>query len=351
MIARPPYVPILKWKLSERDALLGLDSQIKHRVLPCIEIRQMKSAADFYYKFFNSWNRSALIDYSGPEGMLEPSRLHAFEDLIADIQSKALPITPVLNPFDPICVSQSRVRPSLVANNSLIFRLRGGVAVIDESWLQHIQDVVGQCQRDGTSVGLMMDLACHRPLPDAEFHKLCFALSQLSGLVCGPVYLASGAYPSSLQSVGQGVAELRRDDWLQWSLVAAKLSEIPVGFSDYVCTCPTWSDTETVKRGPNAIRYATYDSWLVVRGSESSAAEAIRLAKLFLITFGERFEGADFSLGDRQIVLKAANAQPPRFSVSPAKHLWEALIHHISFVVKRQYVGGQAVSNNDRAIF
>lgn len=335
---KPAYIPILKWQYCEQRALLGLNSDVQQKILPCIEIREKKSHKNFLQTYSKHWNQAALFDYSDPSGLLDPNRESQFSQTILLCKKRALPLLPVINPSDSICQANNSFIEKFVSGGKVFLRPRMKLDELNQLLNNYLLPVIARCKSAGIGVGILADLGCTPAFDEKNLDGLNAFLRVLSTQDIDDLYLASGAYPGTLTSIGQGVGAVPRNDWILWHSVKETLHDITLGYSDYASVCPNWTEEVIIKNGPLAIRYATHDSWIIVRGgNEKSTQEAIALSKIFFAVHNT-IESKEFSVGNRNLYNKANDSIPMRYKrCSAADHVWEALDHHISYVIKRQY--------------
>lgn len=338
---RPAYIPILKWQVCEMKALLGLDPEVQQKILPCIEIRKKKFHANFILAYAETWNREALFDYSDPNGQLTPDRELQLSYTLQQSRKRFLPLIPALNPMDSVFNPQNPFIDKALSGEKLFLRPRIKIDELNQMLDQYLGPIITRCKSAGIQIGILADFGCTPSLTDIHQQQLQKFFSDVSRLPINSVHLASGAYPGTLKKIGQGVGVINRDDWVLWNGLKEKLN-IPLGYSDYASICPTWSEDVKKQMGPLAIRYAIHDKWLIVRGgNEKTTQEAINLSKLFFAVYKKLAENREFSLGDRNLYAKADDAAPMKDKhCSAADHVWEAIDHHITYVIKRQYING-----------
>lgn len=337
----PTYIPILKWQACEMKALLGLYPDIQRAVLPCIEVREPRFHANFIQTYLKNWNRPALFDYSNPQGLLTSVRQSQFVETIVQSRKLGLPLLPVINPADSICTLKNPFLENILSDGRVFLRPRVKLDDLKSSLIRLLLPVTARCRAANIKVGILLDLGCTPTLSGSHRAQLGALVRELSLQPIDELYLASGAYPGTLKKIGQGVGQVPREDWLLWRGIFEEdlLGKLSLGYSDYASVCPTWSEEIKMQRGPFAIRYAIDDKWLIVRGgSDTTREEAVNLSKIFFKVYGSFVESKDFSIGDRNLYNKSDDGVPMRYKLcSAADHVWEALDHHITYVVRRQY--------------
>ena len=322
-------------------------------MLPCIEVRLEKSNIDFCQNFERFWDRAALVDYSDPSGRLDDKRRTQLIQTAHEIIRRNLPVTPSINPADIQNLKVDDLFNALSPLGRIFFRARIPSNGPTDGEYQHLKNLNVEATSRGLTVGIILDFGCTPVMESINLSRLEDLIRRVNDLQPNSIYVASGAYPGTLKDVGQGSTELDRLDWQLWKRIAASLPGIALGFSDYASVCPTWTEDVRMRGGPLAIRYAVDDHWLIVRGgADKGRQEAKNLAQLFFEVFDGRIEPRGFSAGDRNIYNKADPFAPSSAQKLAVKdHVWEALSHHISFVVKKQYQDGQAVPKSGHAIF
>ncbi|HCA6446183.1 TPA: hypothetical protein MXV02_005905 [Pseudomonas aeruginosa] len=336
----PPYIPIIKWQNAETKVLEAIedDPGLVDRVWPCIEVRGVTHHDLLMSEVYHSWKGTVLVDYSDPTGRLSLHRMPVFESFLSVAGNKNYPIIPVIDSRDAAQLS-SKMQQLLATFTSVVVRLRlDGLRVTQAQF----DSTVAACKNLlllGGSPRLMVDLGeCPSTRLPRELEAFAAALRGLKELGFVTVHVASGAYPESLVDV-TAMAECERHDWTLWKELNAMAPELLLGYSDYGILSPKWTEEILKKIAKKVVlRYTRDKDWLILKAAGKKKEDSINLSVILVTTYAADFRGADFSLGDRQMAIRADSKVPYREKkAGPLAHIVEAWIHHIAYVLKKQY--------------
>lgn len=337
-MGRPVYVPILKWNKCEKDALRALEPDIKPKLLPCIEVRKEISARTFFAEFQFYWGRNSILDISNPEGQLNGTRRKLTLELLSMFVNSGFDIYPAIDPIQIDLLKDVQLNSVVKRIGQYCLRLRldinSNVDKIKKKLILFLKNTAPN-QR----IIMIVDLGPTPNVTDFQNSQITELLAYFIGQQSiFSVHLASGAFPETLVEIGVGPGEIARRDWGLWRAIASAPSLQKLGYSDYTAVNPNWTEEVTLKKGPISIKYTIDESWLILRGETNEGAEGIRLCKLFLFIFKDHYKGPVFSEGDRQMWLKSkGDPSLERYTRNgSAAYVFEAIVHHISFVIKHQ---------------
>ena len=334
----PPYIPVIKWQKAEQKALSAVGEELIEHVWPCIEVRGVTYHEQLMSEVYHYWKGTALVDYADPSGRLVGRRMNEFESFLTVAGDKNYPIIPVIDSRDALELTD-KMQQLLSTFESVVIRLRvEGLALAQEhlNQAEHACGVLGGLK---ISPRLMVDLGeCPASWAPEVMRSFAGALGKLKAFGFLTVHLTSGAYPESLVDVATK-AEYDRNDWKLWKELNAAAPELGLGYSDYGILSPKWTEEILKKIAKKvAIRYTRAKDWLILKAAGKRKQDSINLSVILVNTYAEDFKGEKFSLGDRQMAIRADDGVPDRNKKSGASsHLTEAWIHHIAYVVKEQY--------------
>lgn len=314
------YMPILKWKRGEQDALRYLEEKHWDGVLPLVELTPISAAPEV------AALSAALPDYCA---------------VVAAQLSKSAPDNqPVA--IDSIYVSTGFSRQiSLLllichhlqkkVDNTIIpvFRARWldllpALNATKTQQLKNFPELILRLRTDeleasqvGPSLKALADFVGHRnihlvldqfSLVDRQ-HSECLAaltpyLAAATAVSCASVTLAGGSFPINLTGKKQGVTNIPRVEWKIWTHVTQDGAFPKLRYADYAVTnpMPLEEDLDPKKMNPSiAIRYASDDFWRLYKGGgfkKGPAGELRALCKL-LVT-DSIYGGKAYSYGDGQ---------------------------------------------------
>lgn len=285
MFSDKHYVPAIKWKQGEYMALEELRPHHKAYLTPLVDIppipwdfkdeRPAKSIDSHLDKIAEqmakAWgiDRPIFVDL----GLIDPSERmlsgqHPVEwlfDAFNKVGVQAIPVTATDRDND----YQSAVWN--VAN-----RDRRGLTVRcepddfqDYASLSLLMDLVDSFGVDRSSIDLILDMGSIAPGQSGLMARVvATALALIRGAVdYRTLVVLSGAFPTDLSSVPQGLSVLPRSDWTMWlSLRSQSLTRQP-SFGDYTAAHPEPNELDPrIIQASASIRYATDTEWLIARG-------------------------------------------------------------------------------------
>jgi len=349
-IAPDIYVPSLRWRLGEYQALSRLTGDAKSRVVPFIVVPEIefdfeewqpkktiqKHVEPFPRRFKQKWDmRPAWID-------VHP-KIHA--DLMDDGK------LPIAHVFDKLRVMGNNAVPvtsldGASAMNAAVAAIvkQDGRGVGIRARIEHvmkpgckaaIQSLMNAVGVDPPQADLVVDLGAPNYEPYDDFAgALIGAMDALGDLSAFRSYVLIGsAYPQSVSLEKPG-GDLPRHDWLFYKVFIGKLSDtarVP-NYGDYTIVNPEFTprDMRRIKSGGKVV-YTAKDNWYVRKGGAFRDNPAQMHDHCKYIVDSGKFRGADFSEGDAYIE-KCANKQ-----AKPSNQpFWKqvAISHHIMHVLE-----------------
>ena len=352
ILSEDMYVPVLRWRLGEYQALLRLKSDIKDRIMPMIFIPEVEFDFElwqpkktirehvnpFLSRYSQKWGtRPAWISLneSIAVGRMDDGR-HVFDFIFDGIRphnARAVPALSLTSDSDTLAAaSRAAVRDG--QGVGLLVRLEdlmtGGTRgrIVNFSKTLHVAL---------EETDLIIDLSAPNFLPYKSFAAaLIAALRRVGDLtVYRNFVLVSTAIPKSFKDVAGGSDTIPRHDWLFYQ---ALRTEMPIGmrrptYGDYTIVHPDFAALDMRKiKSAGKVVYTTPDTWATRKGGAfrddreqmHTHCDAIVTEPAF------RFRGAAFSSGDSYIA-KCAVRQATPSNLSRWKEV--AINHHITAVV------------------
>lgn len=316
------YVPMIKWKQGEYQALLRLTDETKSHVLPFIDIppigwdfgkqRLMKTIDEHLHGFGkrlkNKWgSRPAFIDLvllGSNERM--SNGLHPVEYVFDDVRAYSKSIIPVtaLDRDASYLIALKNVVN--IDNNGLCIRLSFNDLIKGDVDL-HLQSMCEYFEVDLSSIDIVLDLAAPNFQPLSNFVKaLKAAISKIDGLnYCRTFTISATAFPETMGSLKLGENYVGRDEWkffIEYRLLLTDDDRFPQ-FGDYTIAHPNVVNMDMRLVKPAAsLRYTIDDSWLIVKGKNVRDYKFGQYVDICALAVGSgHFSGDTFSLGDKYI--------------------------------------------------
>ena len=345
------YVPALRWRQGEYQALARLAVAAKDRIVPYVTIPEVefdfelwqpkKTVQEHVHPFaarFNAkWGqrRPAWIgvhpSISGkPTGDGRDIFTYVFEALRA-FQTNAMPAVP-LDASPPMTASVA----AIVAADSL----GSAIAVRLEDLMK--PDVRTRIEALAASLGLLLDevdLIIDLGAPNFEPYNafasaLIAAMQRLGDLHAFRNYVIIGtAIPETFKDVAKGASQLPRHDWLFYQTLLGRLpaSMRTPNFGDYTIVHPEFRalDMRMIKAAGKLV-YTTPAAWEVRKGGAFNDNRAQMHGHCASIVASGKFNGAGYSSGDDYIAKCAVRKEGPSNQTR-----WKevAINHHITHVL------------------
>lgn len=357
------YVPILRWKGAERDALCELfrfnggtppidDSQftplleippdkfILNSTEERVEVNELLSNAA--EDILQNWGHKPLfVDLT-----LLPKHLRSSTSgnpliVLANAMSKRLlTIIPVTG-LNRTTGYQRAVRQVAQAQrNGVCLRLEAG-DFQHTSLSNDIDQLLGYLRLQPEKVDLLIDWKTIYDFGPV-FTALCRRLPYLPRW--RTFTFASGAFPKDLTGFTVGRNKWKRWDWITWrdQVTQSSLPRIPT-YSDYTIQHPLYTQHDPDKfLNPSAsIRYTYEEYWLIMRGEglfhSGSPGHHQYPANAYLLCEQEEFFGPDFSFGDAYIKERSLELAKEEIEKTgnPKTWLQAGINHHIALVLRQ----------------
>ena len=345
------YVPVLRWRMGEYQALEKLSDDRKDAVVPLFEIlppdydfeqRKPKKDIDEHLKTFGDrllkkWGeRPALLD----AGRLDPTMRmrdgrHPLVALFDAASALGLRLTPVTT-LERDATYQAAVKQIDDMNlGGAVLRCSLAEA-LDPDFDANVAALLAQLTIGPGAIDLVLDLETPAFKPhDFLVNVVVAALTGASIFaIARSVTILATSFPESLADFTRPIQRITR---LEWQLYKAVLAALPggtrrPGFGDYGVAALTFAqgDMRFMRGSPN-VRYAVDDGWLIARtkrkpGGSNQAYPALCGS----ITSAAEYLGSTYSAGSRYIAQCQVGAVSRG---NPTTWKWVGTNHHITKVV------------------
>lgn len=313
------YIPILKTKRAEFTALSQLDSSIKSKVIPLLEIEPIPLDPDtdipektyndmltgFEQKIASSCDGIPTIFLDGvliEEQFIDSGDIYPIINAVNQARKSGVRVIPVTSPTrtptyqaainsllkGEVCL---RLTTTDLANPQLISTYVTAIGLAHNN-IDVIIDLRDMITEDNINSGLskMLAIGLVNNLPNVLNYRT--------------LTLAAGSFPMDLSNISVGVYSQGRFEWMLWKdlHISGELVR-PIIYSDYGVQHPDYARLAT--RFPSAtasIRYTGNDDFWVFRGQvarrygyEQYGAHSQR------IVVHSEYSGAKFCTGDKEI--------------------------------------------------
>ena len=354
MTFRPQhYIPCLRWKQGEYQALLNLSSLARDSIVPIIEVAEVgfdfESQTDsktidqhlfsFAKRVRDKWGRKeCYVDmrYIEPSTQMSNGQ-HPGTFVFYDLSAKGVLAIPVIRlQEDPRfqaaihqVVTTDKRGLCLRANIEEVARVGFDKTAQNILWSYGL--VIEQCD-------LIVDLVTPNFDPIDSFASLLTNIFQsLPNLENWRSFgMVGTSFPQSLSGLNHGTTFIPRNEWRLYKLLVTRLNKlggrIP-SFGDYAINHPDVLSIDPRLIKPNAsIRYTINDKWLIAKGQNVRDHGYDQFRDLSnLILNSEHYCGQNYSEGDN-FIFKCAAGKERTGNLTTWRRV--GTNHHIEMVVR-----------------
>ncbi len=335
------YVPVLRWKSSERSALCKLDADVKKRITPIFELVprdfENKSSGSILAKHAKQlaecwgWKDLFFIDFC----LLGESRaIHSLPLFVKEADARNLRVGLISGLRWPEAY-QSAVKAALgKAGRELCFRI-SAYDPRQTGFQQALNNLLDFFETGPSDVHLILDFqSISDPLPNIATHTNAVPhLDDWRSLT-----VIAGAFPKDLAEIEKySQYEQPRNDWLVWKNYATDAKGRIPSFGDYTIQHGVFEEHEGGHFNFSAsIRYTASEYWIIMRGegvlNETGSGYAQFPAQAELLRCRPDFSGAQFSDGDLYI---QSMAQQTTKNGTAKNWLAAGFNHHLTYVARQ----------------
>ena len=319
-ISEAQYVPILKWRQGEYQALLRLKEPVKDAIVPLLiippvefdfeEERPKKDAHEhvelFPKRFHAKWGkRKALIDlHSTLENASMSDGTAVIKFIFDGLRTHGCSAIPV--------VKLSNCAEYLNAAREIFHADKKGMCVrvslpelIDSHLLNSgLSTIAGKFGTDYSAIDLVIDLEAPKSFePYSDFSKaLVSSINRIHNLRTFRSF-AFVATSIPLAGIKKPGGEVGRHEWhLYKHLVANNHLLRKPAYGDYSIETPDFASIDMRKMRPSGkIVYTSNDVWFVTKGGAFRGNESQMIGHCRTIISSPHWCGEDYSDGDRRI--------------------------------------------------
>lgn len=344
------YVPALRWRQGEYQALLRLAKSVKDRIVPYITIpeiefdfeewRPKKSVQEHVHPFAArykvKWGKRPAwvgVHKSMVEERMDDGRdifTYVF-DALRGLETNAIPAVPVEADTATI-----RAVSAIVKTDSqgvaISVRLEDLMKSDPRARIETLASILGVLLAESD---LVIDLGAPNFEPyDAFAGALIAAMQKLGDLgAFRNIVLIGTAIPKTFKDIAKGADEIPRHDWMFYRALMAKMPEDMrrPNFGDYTIVHPDFTPGDMRKLKPaGKVVYTTPKSWETRKGGAFRDNRQQMHGHCASIVRSGKFKGAGYSSGDDYIAKCAVRKEGPSNQTR-----WKdvAINHHITHVL------------------
>ncbi len=341
------YVPALRWRQGEYQALLRLTEHVKDRIMPLITIpdiefdfekQQAKKSVHehvfpFPARYKSKWGKRRA--WIGLHKKIVHAAMEDGRDIFTYVFKELHQAEADAVPAVPLNAETSTIR----AVKAIVKRDRLGVAIsvcLEDLMKANpdakVQALASNLAAELSNTDLIVDLGAPNFEPYKAFSKaLIVCLRKLGDLQAYRNLVVIGtAIPESFSEIAKGSDEIPRHDWLFYQTI---VTELPDGmrcpnFGDCTIVHPEFAPVDMRKFKPaGKLIYTTPSSWAVHKGGAFRDDPEQMHGLCADLVSRDIFRGADYSSGDSYIA-KCAVGEESHSNQTKWKEV--GINHHIT---------------------
>ncbi len=360
MFTNKHYIPILKWKRAEQNALETMDPKDKKYITPLIQfvmpklnskeasgktedeqfsetiIKFQKKIPELAKDIEETWGSDpCFVDVS----LLYTTELkfETISSLLTEADKRGLHLIPVLHFSDGENIREAVVKYKNGACLRLVCADLDDLAKLNEK-IESFFKSTGMSEKN---IDLLVDIK-EIGEDNNKFNKYIELSKNIPNLTGWRTFtFASGAFHEDLSKCKLDEENhIPRSDWLAWAdQITDKTFPRNPSFGDYTIQHPIYKEVTQFFPPTTSIKYALQDSWFILKGKKQKFEFYLANAKL--LVGDARFYGEDFSSGDKFIYEKAAHYE--EYVKDPSKKgtgstegwLTAGINHHLTLVANQ----------------
>jgi hypothetical protein len=364
MRSRKIYIPCLRWKQGEYQAVLNMSPETKDSILPIIDVAEFfisepeisfdfedskpaKTIDEHLSKFAKrvkaKWGTNeCFVDLRLIEA---PCRLddgqHPISYIFNALRSEGIEAIPVVG-LERDSQYRASVRKTITVDNRGVCLRCSLQKASGSGFVEIIDALLGDLHVGPEQCDFIFDLDApnnYEPL-DVFAGLLEPIVKNIPHLNAWRSFgLIGTSIPASVSKLPDGITTLQRSEWQLYKRLASSLKasgvRVPT-FGDYVINHPAALNLDMRFIYPKAaVKYTINDGWLISRGSTIRGRKGVGLGQFRdlckLIVESRYYSGPSFSFGD-DYIFKCANEEVRPGSLS--RFLEVGTSHHLEMVVR-----------------
>lgn len=360
MFTTKHYVPFLKWKPAEKNALQELSDHEKELITPLIQpimpqpkktkpnqkeknndeilaeiIESFKTkSAKIPEEIYTTWgNRPIFLDLS--LAYTTELRINTLSQILSTGHELGTRIIPVIHLNSDDLIKSNAISLANKYNSGLCLRLIRSNLDDVATLSKEIQIFIKKYKLPPNKIDIILDLNV-TDSNDETYNLLVNSSQQLPYLLLWRTFtLACGAFPEDLTKCVLGENYIPRLDWSRWldCFRSSKLTRKP-SFGDYTIQHPIYKASTQFFLPSASIRYTLNNDWLVMRGQKGKNAQYLGYAQLLSQSekFSTVFRGPKFSYGDAYIFEKGKDVKSVNTG-NATNWLTVGINHHLAHTI------------------
>lgn len=352
ILSNDMYVPVLRWRQGEYQALMRLSKPIKNKIVPLITVPEVEFDFELWQpkktvhehvfpfpgRFRNKWGSRAAwitLDEKIAVDRMDDGR-HVFDyifDTLRPHPTLAIPTIPLSADADTLAATRRAIAHDQ-HGVGIVLRLED---LMTGNPKGKVVKTMSGVSAEFENIDLFVDLRAPNFEPYPAFaNALVMAMHKMGDLTqFRNLVLVSTAIPESFADVAKGTDQIPRHDWLFYQTL---LTALPSGmrrptYGDYTIVHPKFvaRDMRMIKAAGKVI-YTTPESWATRKGGAfySNGTQMHTHCEQIVSDTAFQFQGAAFSYGDDYIAKCAVKQEKPS-NLTRWKNV--GINHHITMVV------------------
>jgi hypothetical protein len=342
-----PYIPILKWKESEIDALRALDEDTRQGITPLFSLvpKETKKNGEWVKvppkDILNDAIARSQRLFGGIKVYLDPwplfnssEKQDVFISMIGCSTLFSNNLVPVVEIEDLEILNATTELISFFQTQGVCLRVKS----IDKNFtLKNIEKKLkSKFKLNVSKVELLFDSGITKEIFAEKFIELIKNSSNINEW--RSLYFSSGNFPKNLISFKAGNKKLEREDWHLWLKITKELSDSrKLGYGDYTIQHPIYIPTPRIPHTSYSVRYALENDWLIMRGQADNAKKNKGNKQYFahakILVSDGMFAGEKCCKGCQYIKIVSENINGNLGN--PPKWLSVGIGHHITLTLRQ----------------
>lgn len=343
------YVPVLQWKRGEYLALRHVFPRDKARMTPLMQLpstildRRERSSGGVDERIglvvgqiVENWESEPMfIDFGLLDDRIRTADgHHPIVRLFEEAHDSGLSLIPVTT-LSPEGDYRDALRTVSSARSCGVCIRVSPIEILRDDFTNSIDALLRELNHSVEQVDIVIDFHILRDTP-ISYGEVLRKLPRVASW--RSLTIAGGSFPVDLSHLTVGEHLTPRREWRRWIRLISHSDALPriPTFADYCILHPV----HMIPTGPinysASIRYATDESWLVMRGqgvfTEDSAGFNQYPANALLLSERPEFCGTAFSYGDQYISEIASQSER---TGNAETWLRAGVNHHLTFVVRQ----------------
>lgn len=364
------YVPILRWKTAEKEALKELAVKDKLMITPLLELimparkrlkkgEELKTPQEYKAQSIEKLKVSLpdlpkeILKYWGDAPIFVDLNLLVDRELqkwgYTEIMGKGLiagsRIIPVLRLKENTDLEGAVIKLVKQYQAGVCLRiLRSDLA--SSSMTASINEFLQKNGLEHEQVDLLIDFELVEGMSLDKYSEIAKSIQNIPDLPKWRTFtVAGGAFPFDLSRLSpHGTYRITRSDWAYWfSEIYSGMQKRKPAFADYTIQHPIYTEPNPEANPSASIRYTGESEWVIMRGEalhkidkdgNEGPGHSQYPSHAQLLMSQPEYKGRDFSYGDEYIAEKGQDVDTPNTG-SPRTWLRAGVNHHLALVANQ----------------